>query len=394
VTGNMVVETTVRGMTVVAAQLSWAPTCVGSLHVPAGFAHDPPGQAGTAHLTEHICAAVAARRGRMRIAARTDATATRYSARAGRGGAAALVRTLTSAFTTEAADPRLLEAEIQAVLTENARLRDQPQLHVAHAVASRAVPISDLAVRDATTQATLAAVAPADVGSFVHRWYRPEGAVLCVVAPDDPDAVIHEVDAALAAVPPGVRQPALDPTPAQPYQVSGWSDCVVWATLTPPATTDDDLLARQLAVELLTGASGLLDEAGAAVGTRSTGRATLIGSRAELLVVAWPPGPHTRHLLSALHRPIPELAGGTEAAAIAAARARLRSRIAFDQQSPGGLAALLVRYMLGRGPWPALDVIGDSSDGVRVVDFAARLLAAATYWQIQDGTLGEWQDGS
>jgi hypothetical protein len=171
--------------------------------------------------------------------------------------------------------------------------------------------------------------------------------------------------------------------------VSGWSDCFIWATLLPAASTDDDLLARQLVFELLTGGAGLLDKVSSTSSTRSTGCATLPGTRSDLLVFAWPTGQHTRSLAAALYHHLPELLAGHEGAAeVAKARARLRSRLAFEQQSPGGLVSMLLQYALARGAWPEIDRI-DAVRDAHVIDLATQVLRNAGFWRITDGRLEE-----
>ncbi|TNH30585.1 insulinase family protein [Micromonospora orduensis] len=388
---STVLETVVGGLTVVAVQVPHFRSCVGVLSVPVGYGADPAGQEGTAHLTEHICVATAASRERVQMAARTEVSATRYSARATPGSSAALIAALTSTLGARPYPAELHETERRAVLTENARVRDQPQLQIAPAVAARVAPTLDLGLRDTTTETSIGAVTPSDIVDFRQRWYRPEGSVLCLVSPNDPDKLIAEVEAELAAVPPPTdpeRAPG-SRAPAEPFDVPGWSDCFIWAATTPAVTTPADLLARQLATELLTGRAGLLDEESSAVGTRSTGFATLPGRHADLLVTAWPSGPHCESLADGLRDRLPDvLSNGGGAAAVGRARARLRTRIAFEQQSPGGLASMLVRYALGQGAWPDIREIDAAADD-RVVELAVRMLREASFWRIADSRLGE-----
>ena len=388
-TQSVVLDEVVDGLKVIAAQLPYARSCVGVLSVPTGYADDPPGREGTAHLTEHICVVTAPHRDRVQMGARTEATATRYSARTTPSSAATLLAALTSPFDPKICPAALHESETRAVLTENARVRDQPQLQVASAVAALAAPTLDVAFRDTTTEHSIAAVTPDDVVAFRQRRYRPTGSVLCLVGPGDPDELLAQAHAA-AAILPGGREPVHPGPargPAEPCQSEGWKDCFLWSTLTPPADGDDDQFARRLAVELLVGTGGLLDESGTAVGSRSTGYATLPGRHTDLHVVAWPAGAHTATLAAELTERAADRLESTGRAAVAGARARLRSRIAFDQQSPGGLAAMLVRHALGQGPWPAIADI-DLVDDRRVIELADRMLHAATVWQIADGRLG------
>lgn len=388
---STVLETIVGGLTVIAAQARYARSCVGVLSVPVGFGADPSGQEGMAHLTEHICVSTAASRERVQMAARTEVSATRYSARTTPGASTALIEALMSAFVARTYATELHDAERQAVLTENARFRDMPQVQIAPAVAARMVPDLDLGVRDTTTEGSIGAVTPSDIVAFRRRWYRPGGSVLCLVGPHDPDELVAEVEAGLAAVPSpdGPRDAQPSHACAKPFDAVGWADCFIWATVTPAVTAAPDLVARQVAVELLTGRAGLLDEVGAAVGTRSTGYATIPGRHSELLVTAWPPGPHTEALVATLRDKLPEaLRSGQHAAAVAKAGARQRTKVAFEQQSPGGLAAMLMRYALGQGAWPDIrDIDAVGSD--RVVELAERMLRGAALWRITDGRLGE-----
>jgi predicted Zn-dependent peptidase len=389
-----VLDTTVHGMSVIAAGLPSARSCVGVLRVSAGFADDPLGQEGTAHLTEHVCAITAVRRG-VQLAARTESIATRYSARVAPDATAALVQGILSPLRAEIHPAELHEAETQAVLTENARTRDQPKLLMAPAVAARAAPTLDAAIRDTSTQDSMARISRSDIVAFRRRWYRPDRSMLCLVGPDHPAKLLAEADRVVATLAPSCeegeerRDGQARRGPAQRFQAAGWPDSVIWASATPPVSTDGDLLARHIAVDLLTGSPGLLDAAGSAHGSRPTGQATLPGTRSDFLVVAWSvPGPPPS-LAAELHQCLPRLLAAAEgAAALAQARARLRARIAFDQQSPGSLAAMLLRHALGQGPWPDADNV-EAAPTDRVIELAAGMLRQASFWRVAEGQLAE-----
>lgn len=390
----IVLDTTVHGMTVIAAGLPSARSCVGMLNVSAGFADDPAGQEGTAHLTEHVCATTAVHRGGVQLAARTEPIATRYSARATPAAMAALVQGCVSPLYAEMHPAQLHKAETQAVLTENARTRDQPKLLLAHAVAARMAPALDAAIRDTSTEDSMSKISRADIVAFRRRWYRPDRATLCVVGPDHPGKLLAEADRAASTLALGReaggehRDGQARRGPAHPFQVEGWPDSVIWASVTPPVSADGDLLARHIAVELLTGSPGLLGAASATCGG-PTGQAMLPGIRSDLLVIAWSAtGPLTL-LPAELHQRLPRmLASADGTAALAHARARLQAQIAFDQQSPGGLAAMLLGYALGKGPWPDADSVWAAPAG-RVLELAAEMLSQAKLWRVADGQLAE-----
>lgn len=73
---------------------------------------------------------------------------------------------------------------------------------------------------------------------------------------------------------------------------------------------------------------------------------------------------------------------------LAHARARISTQIAFDQQSPGGLASMLLWYTLGQGPWPEPGSV-ESARADRVLELTAQMLGQASLWRIADGQLTE-----
>jgi hypothetical protein len=382
-TAVAVTTATVRAMSVAAARVPWARRSYGAIDLAAGYADDPPTGTGLAHLTEHVCVAMAARQHGVTLSGRTNPAATRYSAAA--ADPDRLVRSLVSPLVPAEHPANLHAAETQAVLTELAGQRDQPQLRVAGALAALAFPDLDVALRDGTTEATLATIRPGDVTAFRSAAYRPATATLCVAGPHDPDRLLATVEDELGSVPPGgpdlVRQHAARPLPEH---VAGWSDCVLWAAPTPVAADDEDRRARQVAVEILVGTSGLLDQCAAGCGVRSTGVATLPGRAQDLLVVAWPPA---TGLAAALRR-VPD----PPAALIDAARERVRTRIGFEQQTPSGIVAHLLPYALSTGPWPDTEAFGRLPAG-RVAASVRAIVARAAVCCITGGVLRAVEEG-
>lgn len=401
-----VLEADVGGLSVVTAGLPWARSCAGAIEVGTGFGDDPYGREGLAHLCEHLATATATRRHGIRLGGRTDVSTTRYSTRARPVETETLVRSLLSVLGRETYDPALYGSEIQAIRTENARVRDEPRLRIAGAVAALSFPESDVAIADTSSATSLAAIGADDVAAFRRRAYRPANAALTIVGAGEAEALLDQVRAAAAQLSAGPAEagrddaPGREPDPERRRRTEGrdpsWDDCLLWTALSRPTEAEHvngsgESPARRVAVELLVGTPGLLDDLAAGQSLRSTGFAGVPGRRADLLVVAWPSGPGTEGLAALLAEPAarPEL-WSPGPRRIADARERVRTRVALDQQSPAGLAGLLLAHAMGRGPWPDLEAFGAVSDEAVTAE-VRRILGSSSLCRISDGKLSRWE---
>jgi hypothetical protein len=381
----------VRGLPVVAAQVPWMHQSVAMLHVNGGYGADPSQRAGLAHLTEHVCVVTTARRHAIRVFAKTDAVCTRYLLRAAPEHAAAVAGAVGSLFTADRHDAQVHDNETSAVLTEMARLIDQPQLAVAPAAAVAGFPDLDVSVPDVATAGSVRALRAEDVVRFRAATYRPDRSVLCVLGPQDPEEMLDllatqvpEPDALVGTEPPAAgRIPLVQPL--------GSACALVLALPTPMVSVEEDLASRHLAADLVTGSPGILSELAARYGTRSTAFTTMVGRDRALLVVGWPPGQHVEPLAAALEQAIgePPLAGVDRP--VAATRRRVGTTIAYEQQSGEGLATMLLRHATGTGAWPDPALFDSVPDG-RLTGMAGDMLRSARLWRVAGGVLvGEEQ---
>jgi hypothetical protein len=378
----------VGDLPVVAARVPWVHQSLAMLHVDGGYGSDQPDRAGLAHLTEHVCVVTTARRHGVRVYAKTDAVCTRYLLRAAPEHAGTVAAAIGSLLTADGHDGQVHNHETSAVLTEMARLVDQPQLAIAPAAALAGFPTLDVSVPDVATSESVRALRAEDVVGFRAGSYRPDRSVLCMIGPDEPAAMLdlvarHLPEPAGEALPepaPGQRTPL-----AQPF---GSTCALVLATPTPPARRERDLAARHLAADLLTGTPGILAELAGAYGTRSTAFSTLVGRDQALLVVGWPPGPRVAELAAALGGVIADPARAGADRLLGAVRARVGTTIAYEQRSGEGMATMLLRHATGTGVWPdptVFDVVPDAA----VTAAAARMLRAARLWRVSDDALVE-----
>ena len=396
-----VLRAEVNGLPVVATRTPWAHATVGMLHVHNGYATDPLGLEGVAHLTEHVCVASIARSHDVRIFAKTDSTSTRYLLRVAPDHLPNLAGAVSAMFAPVAHDQRLHDNETNAVIIEMARLADQPQLSVSPAVATSGYPGLDVSLPDTATTESVRALTPADVLAFRRATYHPNRAVLCLVGPNDPrellDLLAAEMDVREAPVGPAGSASGLAPgdlpTRDWPARDLGGSCALVLGALTAPARSSADLAARHIASELFAGTPGMLDDLAGRLGARSSAFSILVGREHNLLVVGWPPGPAVDDLAAEVAAAIADPdAHRPDADTVAGVRARVVSRVAFDLQSSEGLAQMLLRHATGTGPWPATDTFETLPD-TAVADAAVHLLRSARLWRIADGALAEVEAG-
>lgn len=387
-----VTTTQLGALTVIITAMPWAHSCAGILDLPGGFAEDATHLAGLAHLTEHISVAEAVRRSGVPLQARTYADGTRYAARTARRGTASLIDALTSPLRPEPHGEDLHRRETHALLTEVARLRDSPQLQVAGAVGALSFPGAGAAARDLTTVDSVSSVTPTDVLRFRQDLARRPGAILSLAGRVQAEELLDLIAARLGPVAvdvvPGPPAPRQEP----PARSGEWLDGLFWTALPPRAAGDNALAARLIATELVASTGGLLDGVAAGHGRASNAYATVPERDRDVLVVGWTAGAIPAGLPAALHDLRYVDADGNREA-VAAARARVRARIAFTMQAPGGLAELLLNSALSAGPWPDLAAL-DEVPAEQVVAAAEAILRTAVLWQTADGQLSRYGEAS
>jgi predicted Zn-dependent peptidase len=331
----------------------------------------------------------------LRVFARTETHSTRYFARATPDRLDDLVGSIGVLLDARPHTAATHRNETSAVLTELARLDDQPQLRIASTLAAHAFADLDISMPDVATPASISGLGVADVTSFRARHYRPAGTVVAVAGPHPPEEVLDRLAGVAfdtAEPQPADPQPA-DPDPAErplPSRVVGAGHALVYAAPTPPVRNDDERTAGQIATELIVESSGLLARLGDPYGARSNGFSVLNGADRDLIVVAWPPHERLGELRSALRRLAEDPAGVTSTPEyvplLATVRARLRIRLAYELQSPGGLAQVLLGYRLGQHPWP--DPAGyDQVPDDLVTRAVIGTLGAARLWRVDAETL-------
>jgi zinc protease len=206
-----------------------APVVVCDLYYPVGSVDEPPGRSGLAHFVEHMLfkgterlpkgqidrlAFLAA--GQINAETGEDLTHYWFAAPSGRWELALAIeadRMRSARFD----DPREVEAERQVIAEERARELDSPlgRLDQTHLAVSYLVhpyrnPILGW-------PEDLQRITHADLDTFYHTHYRPEGAVLVVVGAIEPNLVLERVEEAFSGIRAGPIAPPLI-FPVEPRQ--------------------------------------------------------------------------------------------------------------------------------------------------------------------------------
>jgi hypothetical protein len=274
-----ILEFSARGVRVIVAHRSDAPTTTVVATYAQGFGQDPAHAPGVAHLHEHLflSALRAAMRDPLVVQAQTHADRTRVTATVLAGAEEALVTALTAAATALAADgtdDAVLARECRAIDVELSEWFGNPMLLAGHRLAALAARRPELARFDECRVGDTARLTRATRQEYAGRRQVRCPARLVIVSPRPAETwhplvdLLHPYRSTVDTRRRGTVSPGLLTAPGNR----------VYAGIPLPTTTPDDAETALVAARTLLGHNGPLAEIGARAGGRFRGGSVVPGT--------------------------------------------------------------------------------------------------------------------
>ncbi|MEU1817792.1 insulinase family protein [Streptomyces roseifaciens] len=191
-----------NGIRLVAVPRAGTPLAAVVLRVGVGSADEEPGEEGLAHVLEHMVVRCAMDGGRVGdgalVTARTGKEATVYSAVVRRADAVLAVAALGPVLGRLDVPREDLAAELTAIREERAQRSADPARRLQDSLMGALWPGTRCAHPVLGDPRVVDALTPQRVRRFHHRWYRPAGAALVIVA-DGLDGLLPPIAAAASA---------------------------------------------------------------------------------------------------------------------------------------------------------------------------------------------------